>query len=403
MMIFTLISNEIKKLMMRKKTIIVFAAFILLTIAIGYGVYRDEQNRKQWSSPEFRMANLEESIKMRKQDMDNPNASAENKSSGKEEIANMEQELANIKLEKSGKTVDWKSQLKENIDSSQKILNDNNSGMVNNEKDRMKLELQKSKYLYDNNIKPEEGNKLNALNFIQTLFGVLGTIFIALGVMVFTGDMVSGEFTPPTMKILLTQPVSRAKVLASKFIAVAGVATLLILVVEILSFVIMGLIFGFGNAGYPVIAGTIYKWDLTQSIYGGHPIIAVAGSSYIMTTGNFVIRMFLMQTLFIITCVSVGFMLSSIVKSSMVSVSLSIVIVVALTILVQMPALNKVAQYMFTSYGDIGSVLSGDAVMRFANPNPNVTTAFGIATLIVTSVVSYLIAHIVFTKKDILI
>ena len=400
MMIFTLISNEIKKLMMRKKTIIVFSAFILLTIAIGYGTYRDELNRKQWSSPEFRQTNLQESIKQRKQDLNDPNTSVENKKSGKEDIANMERELANVKLEASGKTVDWKAQLKDQIDNSQKSLDDTSLGLRPNEKDSMKLQLQKDKYLYDNNIKPQDG-KLNAFSFIQTLFMVLGTIFIAVGVMVFTGDMVSGEFTPPTMKILLTQPVSRAKVLASKFIAVAVVATLLILVVEILSFVIMGLIFGFGNASYPVITGTIYKWDLTQSIYGGHPLVAVIGSSHIMTTGNFVIRMFLMQTLFIITCVSVGFMLSSIVKSSMVSVSLSIVMVVALTILVEMPALKKIAQYMFTSYGSVGTVLTGEVVMKYNNPN--VTTAFGIGTLIVTSIVCYLISHIVFTKKDILI
>ncbi|MFT5872202.1 MAG: ABC-2 type transport system permease protein [Clostridium sp.] len=401
MMIFTLISNEIKKLMMRKKTIIVFVAFILLTAAIGYGTYREEINRKQWSSPEFRQTNLQESITQRKQELEDPNMTEESKKYSKHEIISMEQELANIKLEVSGETVDWKTQLKEKMYESQKTINDNSLGIDISQKDRMKLELQKDKYLYDNNIKPEEEGVLSAFSFIRTLFLVLGSIFIAVGVMVFTGDMVSGEFTPPTMKILLTQPVSRAKVLASKFIAVAGVATILILVVEIISFVIMGLIFGFGNANYPLITGTIYKWDLTQSIYGGHPLIAVAGSSYVMTTGNFVIRMFLMQTLFIITCVSVGFMLSSIVKSSMVSVSLGIVIVVALTILVEMPALKKVAQYMFTTYGSVGPVLMGEVATRYNNPN--VTTTFGIGTLIVTTIVCYVIAHVVFTKKDILI
>ncbi|MBZ9633568.1 ABC transporter permease [Clostridium sp. FP1] len=401
MMIFRLISNEIKKLMMRKKTIIVFLAFILLTIAIGYGTYRENLNRKQWDSPEFRQRNMEESIVNEKKNLKNNNVAELDKKRMKENIASMEGELSRVKLEVSGKTVDWKTQLKEQINNLEKSLNDNNAGIDGNEKDRIKLELQKDKYLYDNNIKPEKDYTLNAFNFINTLFMVLGTIFIAVGVMVFTGDMVSGEFTPPTMKILLTQPVSRAKVLASKFIAVAGVATLLILVVELLAFLIMGLIFGFGNASYPIIAGTTYKWDLAQSVYGGHPLVVVAGSSYIISTGEFVFRMFLMQTLFIITCVSVSFMLSSIVKSSMVSVSVSIVIVVALTILVEMPALKKLAQYMFTSYGPVGTVLTGGVAMRYNNPNA--TTAFGIGTLIVTSIVCYLISHIVFTRKDILI
>ncbi|MBK5242324.1 ABC transporter permease subunit [Clostridium sp.] len=400
-MIFILISNEVKKLMRRKKTIIIFAAFVLLTVAIGYGSYKENLNRKQWNSPEFRQQNMEDSIKYMKQDMENPNASEDTKKMNKESIANLEEELSRIKLEVSGKPVDYKVQLKEQIDNAEKTLDDKNSGLTSNDKDRMKTELQQNQYLYDNNIKPDDGNTLDAFSFIKTLFMVLGTIFIAVGVMVFTGDIVSGEFTPPTMKILLTQPVSRAKVLASKFIAVAGVAIILIISVEILSFLIMGLIFGFGNPNYPMITGTLYKLDLTQSVYGGHPLVAVAGSSYIISTGAFVLRMFLLQTLFIITCVSVGFMLSSIVKSSMVSVSVSIVIVVAFTILLQMPALAKFAQYIFTTYGTVGRVLTGDVVMGYNNPN--ISTAFGMGTLIVTSIVCYLISHIVFTKKDILI
>jgi ABC-2 type transport system permease protein len=401
MMIFTLISNEIKKLMKRKKTLIVFVAFILLTIAIGYGVYREDVNRKQWNSPEFRQKNIEESIKQQKQMLADTNIPEEHKKGMKEQIINSEQELANIKLERSGQAVDWKIKLKEQIDNMEKDLNDNSARMDSRQEDFTKLDLQKNKYLYDNNIKPVNEDVLSGFSFIKALFMILGTIFIAVGVMVFTGDMVSGEFTPPTMKILLTQPVSRAKVLASKFISVAVVATLLILAVEISAFLIMGFIFGFGNASYPIITGTTYKWDLAKSAYGGHPLVAVAGSSYIISTGEFVFRMFLLQTLFIITCVSVGFMLSSIVKSSMVSVSLSIVLVVALTILLEMPALKKVAQYIFTSYGSVGSIFTGEMAMRYNNPN--LTTVFGVGTLIVTSIVCYLVSHIVFTKKDILI
>lgn len=400
-MIFILISNEIKKLMRRKKTVIIFVAFILLTIAIGYGTYRDDLNTKKWNSPEFRQKNMEESITQQKRMLTDTSMPEEQKQGLNENILNMERELSRIKLEVSGKAVDWKTQLKEQMDMREKDLKDNSVGMDPRQKDSIRLQLQKDKYLYANNIKPDNENGLNAFNFIKTLFMVLGSIFIAVGVMVFTGDIVSGEFTPPTMKILLTQPVSRAKVLISKFIAVAVMATILILVVEILSFFIMGLIFGFGNASYPIITGTTYKWDLAQSVYGGHPLVAVVGSSYIISTGEFIFRMFLMQTLFIITCVSVGFMLSSIVKSSMVSVSLSIVLVVALTILVEMPALKKLAQYIFTSYGSVGLILTGEVAMRYNNPN--ITTVFGIGTLVVTSIVSYLIAHIVFTKKDILI
>ena len=90
MMIFTLISNEIKKLMKRKKTIIIFVAFILLTIAISYGLYREDLNRKKWSSPEFRQSNTEETIKNEKLNLGNAGITDSDKKQIKENITAME-------------------------------------------------------------------------------------------------------------------------------------------------------------------------------------------------------------------------------------------------------------------------------------------------------------------------
>lgn len=397
-MIVTLTINEIKKLMKRKKTVITLIAFILLTSVIAYGTYRDSLNMKKYNSVEFRQKNIEESIKHEKEFLGDPTIPEEHKKNSKENIAQMEQELAKIKLEASGKPVHWKTQLKEQIDEMEKNYSEKNNPDYN---EMIKMELQKSKYLYNNNIRPQNEYDFNGFKFISALFMILGTIFLAVGVMIFTADMVSGEFTPPTMKVLLTQPVSRAKVLASKFIAVVLTSTFLIVLVELLAFLIVGLLFGFGNSKYPVIVGTKYAWDLSKTAFGGHPLIQVAGSSYIITMGAFVARMLLMQILFIIACASVAFMFSSVLKSSMVSVSLSIVFIVAVTILQELPFLRRLTPYLFTSYGMTGEVLTGQIISRYNNPY--VTPALGIGTLIATTVICYIISHLVFTKRDILI
>jgi len=229
----------------------------------------------------------------------------------------------------------------------------------------------------------------------------MGFIFLAVGVGLFTADMVSGECTPPTLKLLLTQPISRRKALFSKFIAVVSSATIMIVAIELISFVIMGLIFGFGDFNYPMFVGTKYKSDMNQVVNGTHPIVSVAGSTYIITRAAYLVRMFLLQILAIVTVASFAFMLSSIFKSSMVSVSLSIVTPVVLFIISNISSLSKFTMLMFTNHLNPEYIMKGQNVMRFSNPN--ITPTFSIVLLVVWAVVCYGISHLVFTKKDILI
>jgi ABC-2 type transport system permease protein len=56
---------------------------------------------------------------------------------------------------------------------------------------------------------------------------------------------------------------------------------------------------------------------------------------------------------------------------------------------------------MFTTYGDVGEVITGNIARAFNNPS--ITTSFVIFILAIWGIVSYLIAHVVFIKKDILI
>ncbi len=67
-----------------------------------------------------------------------------------------------------------------------------------------------------------------------------------------TSDSVSGEFNPSTIKLLLTKPVSRQKVLFSKFMASVLTCILSFLIVKILAFLVLGTVFSFGSFKEPV-------------------------------------------------------------------------------------------------------------------------------------------------------
>lgn len=393
-----LIYNETIKLLTRKKTLIVFIAFILLVGFVMFGTYKDDQNRKKWNSPEFKIQNMEQSLEHMKNMRDDETNSEEFRKQIIQDIENTEKALKELKENPNPEVIDWRKDLNERIANMENMLKE--PGFPESEKERITLEINQYKYLLDNNIKNDE-NDLNAFRFLRMLFEILGAIFLAVGVLMFTGDMVSGEYTPPTMKFLITQPVSRAKVLLSKFISVVLTSIILVLAVELIAYLIMGLIFGFGDINYPMFVGTRFEVDMAKLVNDGHPLKAIAGSTYVISRGAYLMKAFLLQILFIIAAASFAFLLSTVLKSSMVSISVSIVTVIAFTILQNMPYVKKVAPYLFTTYGNTFTLMEGQLPMMFQNPI--VTTGFGITVMILWSAACYLLSYLVFTRRDLLI
>lgn len=419
-----LIKIETFKLFKRTKTWVILIAFIALTALIAYGSYRDVENMKKYNSPEARIAANEEYLKMLEADKENiPDSIKDNKAeveqykrSIEESIQGVKAEIASLRvLAEQGENYDWRSELKkqiEELEAQQESLKNssemNDKGFYNAQEIKEmesynSQELKRLKYLLDNDIKPEGPYDFNARMFLITLIMILGQIFLAMGIAVFASDMVSGEATPPTMKLLLTQPVSRAKVLFSKFLSINMSSIFLIIGVELLGFLLVGTIFGFGDVNYPMSVGAKYMYDTTQLVENGrYPMVLVAGSSYLIPAWQYLIRLLLLQALFIVTCTSVVFFVSSIVKTSMVSMGISVVsTIAAFVIFLGFGALKGIAKYIFVLFGDVEALLTGNIVYTFDNPNVNMTNA--IIMFVIWIAVSYIASHIIFTKKDILI
>jgi len=405
----TLVKHELFKLFKRVKTLVVVIGFILLTGLMVYGLHKDAENMKMYNSPEFRIKDMERSITHSEEQKKNiPSDIKNDKAKADEYVKQMDEHILQMKDEISklkalnGKEVDWKENLNVRIQEVEKNLKEDqtaSSGM----KSQWTQELEQLKYLKDHNIKPMESYDFNAFNYIGRYISILGQAFLIIGLAVFASDMVSGECTPPTLKLLLTQPVSRSKVIFSKFIAITIAAVGSILIIELLSFLIVGLIYGFGDASYPMIVGTKFQFDPMVLFNGSEPqLIPIAGSGHIVPMWKYTIRLLSMQGLFIITCTSFAFLVSTLVKSSMVSMGVTTVSMIAMTILFNsINALKKFSMYVFTSYIDMGAIIEGHSARMFNNPS----STLGSAILIFAgwTIVCYLISHFVFTKKDILI
>lgn len=407
-MLFTLIKNELIKLLKKGKTWIVFALFALFIGITIFGQYSGDKNMRMWQSPE-------KQLEMAKENLDYYNNELElnkNSDANPDYIASLEESIEYSKeqiksyediIKNGGNEDEWKKQLdeeikyaKEDIARYEKYDDEWSKQYIVQAQER----LEKFTYLKENNIQPLYGWEYDAYNYMSSLMQFLGMAILVAGIAVFMSDIVSGECTPATLKFLLIQPVTRGKVLLSKFIAVTITVLSMILGGELLGFLFVNLTSNSNSSSYPVSIGTLYEKIINPD--GSAMLSKVIGSGHMGTNLELFIKSMLFQGLFIITACAVIFMISTLIKSSMITMAISVVVTVFLTIgSYNLSALRKIAHLVFLNFGDSISVFTGSSAMMLQNPN--ITATNGIIVMIITSIIAYVIAHINFSKKDILI
>lgn len=397
----TLIKNETIKLLRRRKTLVTLIAFIVLIMLVGYGLYMDNQQMIRNQDPQYRIQEIQSNINRLTNRINSTRTSDDEKVMYGSNIKSLQAEIQKIKDNPAPVQTDWKEKLKTDIQNIQKNLQSTTISARMREQNSKQLTI--DQYLLNNNIKPMDDYTFNGVNYLQTLFKTLGMIFLAVAVAIFLSDMVSGEYTPPTAKFLLIQPISRAKILFSKYITSVLSAIVLICGIELIAFAIMGVFTGFGNMSYPVLVGERFQYDLSYvNQSGGHDLLSIAGTAHMIPMYKYLIEAFLLQILFIIACTTFVFMISTVSKSSMIAISVSIATIIAISASQNVATITKeITSFIFIIYGDANAVLTGGAAMSLGLTYP--TTSFIILILIIWTIVSYLIAHFVFVKRDILI
>ena len=413
-MLFVLIRNEFRKLIRRPKTWIVFALFAVFVGLTMFGQYKSDKNMRYYSSPEYQLENAKSNLEYYTLEIDKINAIAEDKRVGYEEtLNNYLSEKA--RLEESVKKYEdmikrgdyseaWKLELDNNIKAEEEYISRLEEEGINEYNQQWylnsKQQLEYNNYLRDNNIEPLYGWEFEAYGYMKSLMMILGMGILVAGIAVFMSDIVSGECTPATLKFLLVQPIKRGKVLLSKFIAVVTMVLVMILGLELTGFGLVNVFSKIEGGSFPVIIGKIYESKINAD--GFAEIAAKVGTGNMVTNNEMFIKALLLQGLFIITTCAVVFLISSVIKSSMISMGTSVMVLVFATILsVSLSAVQKVAHLLFVNYGNTIGLLTGDSVFMFNNVNFTVNT--GIIVMIVTTIISYVISHVVFTKRDILI
>ncbi len=223
-------------------------------------------------------------------------------------------------------------------------------------------------------------------------FAILNLLLIHVPILValVSGDIIAGEANAGTLRLLLTKPVSRTKLMFVKFLACVVYTLLLLIWMAFLSLFISGLLFGTNDlvVSKEFELVQIQKADVLWRYFAAFGFAAVA----------------------LIVVAALSFLLSTISENSIGPIVATVSIIIVLTILSEMriPIYdNTVKPYLFTThmlgwkgFFYIGSNAEGQTIRGSINNLPAVMKSLGILFCYIFIFVGT--AIFIFNKKDIL-
>jgi ABC-2 type transport system permease protein len=278
-------------------------------------------------------------------------------------------------------TSDWRALLQQQIVDTQNRLASNR--VPEEWKEFMRLRIQVQQYYLDHDINPSAPG---APTFVRKFIEESISLFLPLLVVVVASDIVSSEYGQGTIKLLLSRPVRRWKILLSKYVALLLVISLILLLTAILAYLISGTVFGYGGWGMPVLTGFQMKGEhvITDFVH------LVPQWKYIL--------MALGLAWFTCTAVAtLSFMVSVLVRSTAASMGIMLAALIAGSLLVQLaPSWTSLKYLAFTNL-KLTDYLSGAPILIEGMSLP-----FSLSVLSLWSAAGLIIAFTVFVRRDVL-
>lgn len=319
----------------------------------------------------------------------------------KENLAIFEQKL----------TGDWKKAIQDEYklikqQEEQMLVEQKESGIPvtpSPEEDSMK---QRDQLIRDYMLKLTERPKVNeitdAYSSSKEIFMLMAMIFLPFLVVILVADMMSGETTSGTIKLLLVRPVSRMKIIFGKWI-VSLFATLLLAVgFFATTFGINVALYGTAGANSPNVVGVTGKNVMVKNLSTGqmeNKWVNDYKQATVISADTHLLYTFLLAIVSMMVVASVTYFFSVMFKSAMVSTAVSAAIVILGAIFSTMGGVGKYLFWMFSYYGYLIRVWEGTLSYEL---EMNITLETSLLILGVWLVASVIGAIFIFRKKDIL-
>jgi ABC-2 type transport system permease protein len=246
-----------------------------------------------------------------------------------------------------------------------------------------RFELDRLRYHVDRDVNPDA---VSGPLFVRGFANAASYLLLPLLAIVFASDVVSAEFAQGTIKLLLTRPVARARVLASKLAALLLAITLTVLFGGIVAYLFGGIAYGYGGWEAPVLTGfrssgerldpaavrSIVLWKDTVLAYG--------------------------LAWFAALCVgAIALLTSVLLRSTAAAMGTMLAALIAGTILPRLAPSWEAQKFLFVTNLPLPDYYSGTPP-----PIPGLTVGFAAATLAAWAVAALAAAFLVFVKRDVL-
>lgn len=278
-------------------------------------------------------------------------------------------------------TTDWRAEQRQKIADWSRALG--SPRIAEEWKQNLKVQIQLAEYYLEKDVDP---NAPNAVTFTREFAKNAISLFIPLIIMVIAADIVSSEFSSGTIKLLLTRPVSRWKILMSKLITLIFFVSLIVFATGLMSYLISGLVFGFGGWDMPVFIG--FKTTGTEVDY-----------SYVRAVDQWVFILMEFGLIWFVGFVVavLSLMLSVLIRSTAAGMGIMLAVLISGTILTNMVSSWESAKYLFMVNLRLTDYLTGALP-----PIQGMTLGFSLIVLLVWTIISLVISFTVFTRRDVL-
>ncbi|MEQ6353809.1 ABC transporter permease subunit [Lysinibacillus sp. M3] len=264
---------------------------------------------------------------------------------------------------KEGST--WQESEQQAIENYKEILNDDN--LSAEDKNIYEEKIAISEYRLANDVPSQDlagfmsftGSMLN----LVTLF----TVIVA-------ASIVSSEFSTGTIKMLLTRPVSRAKILTSKLLT-TFIFGLLLYIVNVGVSALVGLILFGGTTGaeLEIVNGQVVEKAIWNDL----------AYHYLLTGGNFVMSMLF------------AFLVGSVFRSSSLAIGLTMFLSFTGGMIVMFLSKYKIVKYVWLTHSDLTQYEHSSSILD------GITMPFSLTILAIYAVLFLLISYISFMKRDV--
>lgn len=248
----------------------------------------------------------------------------------------------------------------------------------------MRVRMEQLKYNLDHNINPVD---MTGPGFTSRFVEQSISLFLPLLIILLSADLVSGEFTGGTIKLLLVRGVPRWKILMSKYLALLILEVVVLFFSLIITYLVAGGFFGFGGwdapiaTGFKVVGGKLITSNVVNVPQWSYTFMAYGLAFFVSLTVG-----------------TVSFMISVLVRSTAASIGVILATLIGGSLLNSFLTDWQLPRYLFMANLRLTDYISGSL-----RPIEGMDMVFSLTVLSCWIIGALIVSFVRFEKQDVLV